>query len=41
MIMDKQINTTQELSLNDEILRDLLDSEIVLIGGGEIATNGY
>lgn len=39
--MDKQINTTQELSLNDEILRDLLDSEIVLIGGGEIATNGY
>ena len=39
--MDKQMNTTQELSLNDEILRDLLDSEIMLIGGGEAALNGY
>lgn len=39
--MDNQVNTVQELSLNDDILRDLLDSEIVLIGGGDIVTNGY
>lgn len=39
--MDKQIDTVQELSLNNDILRDLLDSEIVLIGGGDIVTNGY
>ena len=41
MIMDKQLDTTQELSLNDDIVRDLLDSEIMLIGGGEVATNCY
>lgn len=39
--MDKQFDTVQELSLNNDILRDLLDSEIVLIGGGDIVTNGY
>ena len=39
--MDKQLDTTQELSLNDDIVRDLLDSEIMLIGGGEVATNCY
>ena len=39
--MDKQFEITQELSLSDEILRDLLDSEIILIGGGEAALNGY
>ena len=39
--MDKQIDTVQELSLNNDILRDLLDREIVLIGGGDIVTNGY
>ena len=39
--MNNQIDTTQELILNDDILRDLLDSEIVLIGGGEVATNCY
>ena len=39
--MDKQLDTTQELSLNDEILRDLLNSEIMLIGGGEVATSLY
>ena len=35
--MDKQIDTTQELSLNYDILRDLLGSEVMLIGGGEVA----
>ena len=37
MTMNKQIDTVSELSLNDEVLRDLLDSEIMLIGGGEVA----
>lgn len=39
--MDKQIDTVKDLNLNDEILRDLLDSEVLLIGGGEIAGNCY
>ena len=33
MNMDKQIETVQELCLNDNILRDLLDPELMLIGG--------
>ena len=39
--MDKPIDTVQELNLSNDILRDLLDNEIMLIGGGDIATNGY
>lgn len=39
--MDKQLDTTQELGLNDDSLRDLLDSEILLIGGGDIVISGY
>ena len=39
--MDKQIDTTQELGLNDQILRDLLDSEIVFVGGGQAVGTGY
>ena len=39
--MDKQLDTTQELSLNDDVVRDLLDSEVVLIGGGESASHIY
>ena len=39
--MNTQFDTVQELSLNDAILRDLLDSEVVLIGGGEAATAFY
>ena len=35
--MDMTVDTTQEIGLNKEILRDLLDSEVVLIGGGEAA----
>ena len=34
--MEKQINTSVELSQDQQdLLRSLLDSEIVLIGGGE------
>lgn len=39
--MDKQIDTVSELNINEAILRSLLDSEIMLVGGGDIATNGY
>ena len=39
--MDKQIDTTQELSLNDEILRDLLATEIMLVGGGDLVHTTY
>jgi hypothetical protein len=39
--MDMQIDITQELDLNNEILRDLLDSEVVLVGGGEAALGFY
>ena len=39
--MDKQIDTVTELNANEDNLRTLLDSEIMLIGGGDIATNGY
>lgn len=39
--MDKQIDTVQEICLNDEILRALLDSEVMLIGGGEVVGSCY
>ena len=39
--MNTQVDTMQEISLNNEILRDLLDSEVVLIGGGEAALGFY
>jgi hypothetical protein len=39
--MDKQIDTTHELCLNDDILRDLVDTEVLMIGGGEIVGNTY
>ncbi len=37
--MDKQLDTSV-LTQEQAILRDLLDSEIVLIGGGELALLG-
>jgi hypothetical protein len=37
--MDKQVNTTAELNLSDDVLRALLDSEVLLIGGGEACVN--
>ena len=39
--MDKQANTAVEINLCQDILRDLLDSEIMLIGGGDVVVNGY
>jgi hypothetical protein len=41
MIMEKQFNAQQEISHCDEILRELLDGEVVLIGGGESASHIY
>jgi len=34
--MNKATETTVELDFDQIVLRDLLDSEIVLIGGGEL-----
>jgi hypothetical protein len=39
--MNTQVDTAQTVSLTSEILRDLLDSEVVLIGGGEAALGFY
>ena len=39
--MDKQANVAAEINLNQDALRDLLDSEIMLIGGGDVVVNGY
>ena len=37
--MEKQVNDQQVSTLNEDILRALLDSEVVLIGGGSVATS--
>ncbi len=42
--MDKQVNilsTDIEFNVNANFLRDLLDSEVILVGGGEVQANGY
>ena len=39
--MNNQIDCSNEISLNDDVLRDLLDSEIILIGGGEASLTTY
>ena len=39
--MNNQFDTTAEATLDQDLLRDLLDCEIVLIGGGEAAGNAY
>jgi len=38
--MDKQAELSLELNANDAILRDLLDTEIALIGGGDLVLIG-
>ncbi len=38
--MDKQLDTVLEFNADQFALRDLLDSEIVLIGGGEVVITG-
>jgi hypothetical protein len=36
-VMEKQIDTnTANTTFNFDLLRDLLDSEVVLVGGGEL-----
>jgi len=39
--MDKQLDTTVELTQDQFNLRDLLDTEIVLIGGGDTIVGLY
>jgi len=39
--MDKQLDTTVELTQAQLNLRDLLDTEIVLIGGGDTIVGLY
>ncbi len=39
--MDKQLDTTVELNQDQFNLRDLLDTEIVLIGGGDTIVGLY
>ena len=39
--MNTQFDTTAQTNLDQDILRDLLDSEIVMIGGGEAAGTDY
>ena len=39
--MNNQFDTSAQANLDQDMLRDLLDSEIVLIGGGEAAGTAY
>ena len=39
--MNTQLDNAEASNLNEEILRDLLDSEMILIGGGEVAVGYY
>ena len=39
--MDKQLDIAEELCLNDEILRELLATEIMLVGGGDLVHTTY
>lgn len=39
--MDKQLDIALEFNASEEALRDLLDSEILLIGGGEAVGTTY
>jgi hypothetical protein len=39
--MNIQIETTQLLDLSADQLRALLDSEVVLVGGGDVSGNGF
>ena len=38
--MDKQFDTTFEVIADQVALRDLLDSEIAMVGGGEVVICG-
>jgi ribulose 1,5-bisphosphate synthetase/thiazole synthase len=39
--MNNQIDTVQEVGLSIEALRDLLESEVILVGGGEASLTVY
>ena len=39
--MNTQFDATAQTQIDQDLLRDLLDCEIVLIGGGEAAGNAY
>lgn len=39
--MDKQTDTVTEVNLSEVILRDLLDCEIMSVGGGEASLTIY
>ena len=39
--MNSQLDITLDIALNVEILRDLFDNEIILVGGGESASSLY
>ena len=38
--METQYTSTTEATIDQFILRDLLDSEVVLVGGGEVVVTG-
>ena len=39
--MNTQLDAVLDVNLDDQILRDLLDVEIMLIGGGEASQTTY
>ena len=39
--MNSQFDTATQAALDQDLLRDLLHSEIIMIGGGEAAGNAY
>ena len=39
--MNNQFDTATQAALDHDLLRDLLDSEIIMIGGGEAAGTAY
>jgi hypothetical protein len=41
IIMEKQLELSIEALQNTALLRDLLDNEVVLIGGGEVVITGH
>jgi hypothetical protein len=39
--MEKQLELSVEAPQNTALFRDLLDNEVVLIGGGEVVITGH
>lgn len=38
--MEKQFDTVAQFDIDGSVLRDLLDIEVLLIGGGEVVGSG-